>query len=96
MCVCLGFVYGGLILVMRGFSGWTILVVEGVFGFEWAVEMGLTANLGWAVLGSVTVVWWIWWWCCAFSGGLILVLGCVDLVLGSRFLEMNLVESGLV
>ena len=43
--MCLGFVCGGSILVMKGFSSWAILVVEGVFGFEWAAEMGSTANL---------------------------------------------------
>ena len=32
--MCLGFVCGGSILVMIGFSGWAILVVEGVSGFE--------------------------------------------------------------
>ena len=54
--------------------------MEGVFEFKWVAELGSMAKLGWAKLGSVTAVWWIWWW--FKGGGSVLVLGCVDLVLG--------------
>ena len=58
--------------------------------------MGLTVNLGWAVLGSLTAVWWIWWWwCCAFGGGSVLVLGGVDLVANRRnILEIEIILEG--
>ncbi|KAK2635688.1 hypothetical protein Ddye_030480 [Dipteronia dyeriana] len=65
---------------------------ERVFGFDFGcgrgfwIRMGSGARfdgeVGLGELGSVTTVCWIWWW---WLGGArsVLVLGCVDLVLGS-------------